>query len=556
MKRILGLIFFSLALVSLPSYVLAGEENELPENCVCREKEGRIVVEFEGFLVANKSEEKAKTGPVAANLPAGTYRVWLSSFDNHLDKLHQIQPQESWFVILQNENGEVIATTSPIVDLPQDEERLEEVVNEELVLGEEARFLIAKHAAFPSDNPNSINPVCAAFEIQEEEPPPPPENHLPVFTGPSQATTTLGNTLEFTVTASDPDDDPLIFSSELPEGANWATSTGLFAWTPQATSSLGTTTARFFASDGIGTSTHEVLLEVLEPEATTTPNLPPFFVNFAPPTSATSTELYSYDVEAADPENAPLSFALDASSSPVGMNITSSTGLITWTPTIGEASSTPYQVAISVTDGVNIATTSYELLVASTTPQATTTPESNPPPSSDSGGSGGGGGSTSLTTSGGGGGPPFPIRAHNLPEPRFIGSTTTPATTTVVMAPVVIPPRAISAPISDSAPLQLEGGEITPNTGGIEFLEAVELPAASSQAAEPFFSLGAALSLLGLLNPYILVLLISVALFLTYLYYRYRKGDAEKLAIEDKAPSQAESEWQNLPRQEEEDKVF
>src|SRR3989344_4502922 len=184
MKRILGLIFFSLALVSLPSYVLAGAENELPENCVWREKEGRIVEEIEGFLVANTSEEKPKTGAVATNLPAGTFRVWLSSFDNHLDKLHQIQPQESWFVILQNENGEVIATTSPIVDLPQDEERLEEVVNEELVLGEEARFLIAKHAAFPSDNPNSINPVCAAFEIQEEEPPPPPENHLPVFTGP------------------------------------------------------------------------------------------------------------------------------------------------------------------------------------------------------------------------------------------------------------------------------------------------------------------------------------------------------------------------------------
>lgn len=523
MKRISGLIFFSLALVSLPSSALAHHsEDGLPENCVCREKEGRIVVEFEGFIVANKSEEKAKTGPVSTNIPAGTYRVTLSSFDNHSDKPDQIQPQESWFAILQNGNGEVIATTSAIADLPQDEERLEAVVNEELVLSEEARFLIAKHAAFPSDNPNSITPVCAAFERKEEEPPPPPENHLPVFTGPARASTTLGTLMEFGVTATDTDSDLLSFSSELPEGANWATSTGLFSWTPAATSTLGTTTARFFASDGIGTSTHEVLIEVFESEATTTSNLPPFFVNFAPPTRATSTELYSYDVEASDPENAPLSFALFASSSPQGMAIASTTGLITWTPTSGQASSTPYQVAISVTDGVNLATTSYEILVASTTPQATTTPQTQEPtptpaPSSSDGG-------------GGGGGPPFPIRAHNLPEPRFIGPTTTPAAITPTLAVGAPTPSdvGISAPISDSAPLQSEGEEKK------NIFEELTLPTTTQLAAEPFFSLGAALSFLGTLNPYILVLLISLALFLAYLYYRYR----------------------NPIRQEEEDKVF
>lgn len=547
MKRISGLIFFSLALTFLPFSALAWDnehEDELPEDSICRGAEGRIVVQFNQVLVANKSEEKATAGPFDVNVPAGTYRVWLSSFDNHLEKLHQVQPNESWFMVLQNDASQILATTSAISDLAQEEERLEELVEENLALDEAVRKIIVKHAAFPSDNPNSITPVCAAFERKEEEPPPPPENHLPVFTGPSQATTTLGNILEFTVTAADPDSDPLIFSSELPENASWATSTGVFSWTPVATSTLGTTTARFFASDGIGTSTHEVLIEVFEPEATTTPNLPPFFVNFAPPTSATSTELYSYDVEASDPENAPLSFALLASSSPQGMAIASSTGLITWIPTISEASSTPYQVAISVTDGVNMATTSYEILVASTTPQATTTPQTHEPTPTPAPSSSGGGG--------GGGGPPFPIRAHNLPEPRFIGPTTTPATITPTLAVGAPTPSdvGVSAPISDSAPLQSEGEEKQ------NIFEELTLPTTTQLAAEPFFSLGAALSFLGTLNPYILVLLIPLALFLAYLYYRYRKRNEEKPAIEEEAPSEAESEWQNLTRQEEEDKVF
>ena len=114
---------------------------------------------------------------------------------------------------------------------------------------------------YPTPTPTPT-PEPSPTPTPEPTPTPTPENHLPIFSGPANASTTLGVTLEFEVTATDPDGDILELSSVLPEGALWATSTVKFTWTPVATSSLGTTTAKFFAFDCIGTSTHEVVIEV------------------------------------------------------------------------------------------------------------------------------------------------------------------------------------------------------------------------------------------------------------------------------------------------------
>jgi len=72
---------------------------------------------------------------------------------------------------------------------------------------------------------------------------PAPANALPVWKGPTHATTTLGTLMTFNASATDPDGDTLTFATELPSGATWAASTGVFSWTPTATTSLGTTTA-------------------------------------------------------------------------------------------------------------------------------------------------------------------------------------------------------------------------------------------------------------------------------------------------------------------------
>lgn len=90
-------------------------------------------------------------------------------------------------------------------------------------------------------------------------------------------------------------------------------------------------------------------------------NLPPEFVNFNPPTVATSTEQYSYDVDAVDPENDPLEFSLIEN--PDGMSIATSTGIISWIPTLEQATTTPYSVIVAVSDPTHTATTSYSIIV-------------------------------------------------------------------------------------------------------------------------------------------------------------------------------------------------
>ncbi len=91
-------------------------------------------------------------------------------------------------------------------------------------------------------------------------------------------------------------------------------------------------------------------------------NLPPEFVNFNPPVVATSTEAYSYDFKATDPENDSLEFAL--TTKPEGMTIASSTGIVSWTPTREQASSTPINVTAQVSDQTHSVTKSFEIVVS------------------------------------------------------------------------------------------------------------------------------------------------------------------------------------------------
>jgi fibro-slime domain-containing protein len=91
-------------------------------------------------------------------------------------------------------------------------------------------------------------------------------------------------------------------------------------------------------------------------------NLPPEFVNFAPPVVATSTEVYSYNVTATDPDNDPLAFVLLAH--PDGMTIATSTGAISWTPTRAQATSTPYVVTVQVSDPTHSIERSFLIVVS------------------------------------------------------------------------------------------------------------------------------------------------------------------------------------------------
>lgn len=276
-------------------------------------------------------------------------------------------------------------------------------------------------------------------------------NDLPIFTGPTTATTTVDTVIEFTVTASDPDGDTLIVTSDLPAGASYTATTGLFSWTPQT---IGTSTATFFAFDGTGTSTHSVVIEVFPADDNGgdgdnggggggSQNSPPSFVNFHPPHVATSTEVYSYDVNANDPDDDLLTFSLITN--PIDMSIDPATGVISWTPTDDQATSTPHVVTVQVSDGQHATSTSYSIIVSlgENDNGGSGGGNSTPPPPIPSPSGGGGGG--------GGNGPPWPLQPP-VPAALIVANGSLPVPPS---ASTIVPSQLTPAPQIAGAQLQV-----------------------------------------------------------------------------------------------------
>jgi len=91
-------------------------------------------------------------------------------------------------------------------------------------------------------------------------------------------------------------------------------------------------------------------------------NLPPI-IESEPITTAKVGNLYSYEVEATDPDNDTLTYSL--LDYPSGMSINSNTGVISWTPT----SAGNFEVTIEVSDGRETDTQTFTITV--TEPQLT-----------------------------------------------------------------------------------------------------------------------------------------------------------------------------------------
>ncbi|RLJ01518.1 MAG: hypothetical protein DRP11_04260, partial [Candidatus Aenigmatarchaeota archaeon] len=84
-------------------------------------------------------------------------------------------------------------------------------------------------------------------------------NHPPKFNPIGNKIIREGNSLEFTVSAADPDGDALTYSaSGLPEGANFDLTTHTFSWTPTS-DQAGTYSVTFSVSDGKGGQDEETI---------------------------------------------------------------------------------------------------------------------------------------------------------------------------------------------------------------------------------------------------------------------------------------------------------
>ena len=201
--------------------------------CPLTPKDGRTIVNLgSGSIISSGTLSAATKGPVSVSISAGTYDISLVSYDNHLTKLTQVQPNESWFLVLKDNLGLTIATTSAISDLESNEEYKEEKVETNLVLASSTASITAIHAAFSDINPNSITPLCVAFDevVVSPPPPPPPVCPLPTIISELSATSIVNQLFSYTLTATttgvvSTTTSFTVATSSLPNGLSYSTST-------------------------------------------------------------------------------------------------------------------------------------------------------------------------------------------------------------------------------------------------------------------------------------------------------------------------------------------
>ena len=217
------------------------------------------------------------------------------------------------------------------------------------------------------DNGSPVKSTTQSFTVhvsEESE----TTNQAPFITSTPDTTATVNQTYAYNVDASDPNGDTLTYSlTTNPAGMTINSTTGLINWTPTSTGDYEVTVR---VSDGDLIDTQSFTVHVSEESETTNqaPN-----ITSTPITTATVDVLYSYNVNATDPNGDTLTYSL-TTTSPAGMTINSTTGLINWTPT----STGDYEVTVRVSDGDLIDTQSFTITVGDgqVTPNLKLTPSS------------------------------------------------------------------------------------------------------------------------------------------------------------------------------------
>ena len=176
--------------------------------------------------------------------------------------------------------------------------------------------------------PGSRHAIISAVEVVSTAPALP--NDPPAITSPPLTSATEDVLYTYDVDATDPDaGDTLTYALDAaPAGMTIDSSTGVIAWTP-GNVDVGShaVTARVTDAGGLF-DTQTYTLDVANT------NDPPTITS-SPVTSASEDVLYTYDVDATDPDAGDtLTYSLDAA--PAGMTIDLTTGVIAWTPTSAE----------------------------------------------------------------------------------------------------------------------------------------------------------------------------------------------------------------------------
>jgi len=165
-------------------------------------------------------------------------------------------------------------------------------------------------------------------------------NDPPLITSTPPTDATKRYEYAYQCTAEDVDNDTLAFSLPVkPENMTIST-TGMVSWTP---SQVGDYDVSIAVSDGNATDCQNFSINVTSNETIPENHLPVF--TSVPITTATVGVQYNYHASAVDMDNDSLTFSL---STPwAGMGLNSTTGVVTWTPSLAGT----YNVSIAVSDG-------------------------------------------------------------------------------------------------------------------------------------------------------------------------------------------------------------
>ncbi len=176
-------------------------------------------------------------------------------------------------------------------------------------------------------------------------------NAPPVVGAITDRTTVTGQTVSFSVNATDPDPGQTVKYSlgpGAPAGASINATTGAFSWTPTAAQASATPyTITVDATDnGLPTPQSTAVPFHVTVNA---PNTKPTLSPIANMTVIAGTAL-SFTASATDPDaGQTITYSLGAGA-PAGASIDSSTGAFTWTPTAAQVAGSPYTVTVRATD--------------------------------------------------------------------------------------------------------------------------------------------------------------------------------------------------------------
>lgn len=152
-----------------------------------------------------------------------------------------------------------------------------------------------------------------------------------------------GQTLQFTVSASDPDNDTITLSAaHLPVGSSFNASTGVFTWNTSYSDDGNYPDIEFAATDN--GSPIELDVELITITVGNVNRMPE--ITIPGPQEVLEGHLLSFSVSATDPDND--SVTLSATNLPSGSSFNPTSGTFTWTPTLAQSGA--YTITLVATD--------------------------------------------------------------------------------------------------------------------------------------------------------------------------------------------------------------